>query len=404
MFNSQSLMAPRDMQERYATFSVLRQNMPVLPIPNTDLWFIFRYEDIRRIISDPDTFSSDFKHFGKARLEANPDAALALQSIVGIDPPIHRKMRDLISRAFTPRIIEQYEGKIRTLVDGLLDKVIESGNFDVIRDVSEPLPTKVIAGMLGVAPEVEDDFRKSSDILLQADVSANEVPLEVTQAERALHGYFQDLIEARRTHPQDDLTSALVMAEIDGERLSERDISAFCELLLIAGNGTTTHLIGNMMLALMQNPTEFARLRENPTLLTSAIEETLRYYSPAQTVLRSAVKDVTVGGQAIPAGSRIFPMLASANRDEAKFIDADRFDITRQPNQHIAFGNGIHFCIGAPLARLETRVTFEAILKRLHQIELDPSATLAVNPGLLINSLKALPLHFTAAERMTAQA
>lgn len=396
MFNPQSLMAPRNMKERYDTYQALRHAMPVMPVPNTDLWFIFRYDDVRAVISDPTTFSSDFKVFGKEILAQNPDQALALQSLIGIDPPMHRKMRDLIARAFTPRVIEGYETKIRALVEGYLNAAIEKGSFDLIRDLGEPLPTQVIADTLGIDPAFQDEFRQASDTLLQADVSSGtgEGALKAAQAEQVLIDYLSKLIEQRRESPQDDLTSALISAEVDGERLSNRDIIGFCELLLIAGNGTTTHLIGNMMLALMENPTEYARLREDPSLLPTAIEEALRYYSPAATVLRSATRDVTMGGQTIPAGSRIMPVLTSANRDETKFVDANRFDITRDPNPHIAFGNGIHYCLGAPLARLEARIAFEEILKRMNDLELHSSATLQVNPGMLINSLQALPLTF----------
>lgn len=394
MFNPQTLMAPRNMQERYGAYQALRQAMPVLPIPGTDLWFIFRYDDVRAVISDPGTFSSDFKVFGKEILAQNPDQLYSLQSLIGIDPPMHRKMRDLIARAFTPRVIEQYEGRISSLVEGYLDDVIEKGSFDVIHDLGELLPTQVIADMLGIEPEFQHEFRKASDILLQADISSGKAAPEAGEAEQLLTDYLGELIIQRRASPKDDLTSALISAEIDGEHLSDREIIGFCELLLIAGNGTTTHLIGNMMLALMENPAEYARLREDQSLMPGAIEEALRYYSPATAVLRSAAKDVTLGGQTIPAGARVMPILCSANRDETKFTEADRFDITRQPNAHIAFGNGIHYCLGAPLARLETRIAIDAILRRLHHLELHSSATLAVNPGILINSLQALPLTF----------
>jgi cytochrome P450 len=395
MFNPQSLMAPRTMQERYSTYRTLRQVAPVLAIPGTNLWFLFRYDDVRSVISDPNTFSSDIKYFAKELLASNPDQLLSLQSIIGIDPPMHHKMRSLIARAFTPRVIEQYEDKIRSIVNGLLDAVIETGHIDVIHDLGEPLPTKVIADMLGIEPEFQDEFRRASEILLQADISSGKPDPAAGPAEKILTDYMYDLIARRRAQPEDDLTSALIAAEIDGERLSEREIVSFCELLLIAGNGTTTHLIGNMMLALMENPDELARLRQDPTLMMSAIEEALRYYSPSQTVLRSTTREVTLSGQTIPAGARIMPILTSANRDETKFADADRFDITRQLNQHIAFGNGIHYCLGGPLARLEARIAFEAMLERLPNLELDADAALAVNPGVLINSLKSLPLHFT---------
>lgn len=403
MFNPQSLIAPQNMRERYETYTALRHAAPVFAVPGTDLWFLFRYDDVRQVISDPETFSSDFKYFGRELLAANPDQALALQSIIGIDPPMHRRMRSLIARAFTPRVIEQYEARIQGMVNDLIDAVIERGQMDVIHDLGEPLPTRVIADMLGIDPAFQDEFRRASDMLLQADLTSGPNPA-AAQAEQTLVAYLGDLIAQRRETPGDDLTTALVNAEIDGERLSDRDIIAFCELLLVAGNGTTTHLIGNMMLALLENPSEMARLRAEPGLLASAIEESLRYYSPAATVLRSTTREVPMGGQTIPQGARIMPVLTSANRDESKFEAADRFDITRQTNPHIAFGNGIHFCLGAPLARLEARVAFTALLDRLPDLTLDADAdALRVNPGLLINALQSLPLRFTAGTRQSSR-
>ena len=400
MFNPQTLFAPQTMQERYDAYATLRQAMPVLHIPDLDLWFVFRYDDVRTIVSLPESFSSDFNVFGGARLALDPDATLSLQSIIGVDPPKHRKLRDLLTRAFTPRTIESYEAKIRKIVDDLIDSVIESGHMDLVGDLAEPLPTRVISDMLGIDPAYQETFRQASELLLGGDLSQAVRAPELAAAEDALNSYLYELIARRRLKPEDDLTSKLIAADVDGEHLTDRDIVGFCELLLIAGNGTTTHLIGNMMLALLQFPDQFVKLRADTSKLPAAIEEALRFYSPALQVLRSAKQDYQIGGQTIPAGARIFPMLASANRDDGKFPNPDTFNIDREANQHIAFGNGIHYCIGAPLGRLETRVAFTAILNRLHNIALAPDSVPTLNPGLLINSLKALSITFTPGARL----
>jgi cytochrome P450 len=258
-----------------------------------------------------------------------------------------------------------------------------------------PLPVIVIAELLGIPSGDRDRFKRWSDeVVASANAIVGQANPQSQKALMDMHAYFRDIIAERRIAPQEDLISALLLAEEANQQLSEHDILAFCSLLLVAGNETTTNLIGNAVLTLLEHPEQLNQLRQHPELLPSAIEEVLRYRSPVQAMFRTAKEDIELGGQAIPSGSRVVAWIGSANRDEDKFANSGEFDITRDPNPHIAFGHGIHFCLGAPLARLEARVALTVILNRLPQLERINQDILQPARGFIVHGVESLPLRF----------
>jgi pimeloyl-[acyl-carrier protein] synthase len=317
------------------------------------------------------------------------------RNMLGSDPPQHSRLRRLVSRDFTPRRIRELEPRIREIAKDLLDKVEARGQFDLMADIANVLPVTVIAEMLGVPPELNARFKRWSDTIIGGDnrMPGMPPPPELVRAIDELGDYFTDEIERRRAHPGPDLVSALVAAHDEGEVMSAADLLSFITLLLLAGNETTTNLIGNGTLALGRNPDQFDALKGNPAVLPRAIEEMLRYDGPVQSTVRFAKEAVSLGGTQIPAGALALMIVAAANRDPAQFKDPQKFDITRDPNEHVAFGEGIHFCIGAPLARMEARITFEAMLERFPRLRLkDPAMKPVYKGSYFLRGLESLPL------------
>jgi cytochrome P450 len=350
----------------YPLYDQLRSTAPVCRDPRSDFWMIFDYESVKRALNDPTVFSS----------RAAPPGGGALDWFIFFDPPRHTKLRALVSQAFTPRSVANLEPRIRDISRELLDQKIERGEMDLSADYAIPLPMTVIAEMLGIPAGDRPQFRRWADVLLnmiytitggEAAVRAVE---EAVAASFEMSGYLTRQLAERRARPKDDLLTRLVLAEVDGERLTEKDILDFFQLLLLAGSETTTNLINNAILCFIEHPDQLARLRAEPDLLPSAIEEVLRYRSPLQAVFRQTTRDVEVHGTVIPARKLVLVMIGSANRDPRQFRDADRFDITRDPNPHLAFGLGPHFCLGAPLARLEARIALPDLLGRLKSLAL----------------------------------
>jgi pimeloyl-[acyl-carrier protein] synthase len=317
------------------------------------------------------------------------------RNMLGSDPPQHSRLRRLVSRDFTPRRIRELEPRIREIAKDLLDKVEAKGQFDLMADIANVLPVTVIAEMLGVPPELNARFKRWSDTIIGGDnrMPGMPPPPELVRAIDELGDYFTDEIERRRSHPGPDLVSALVAAHDEGEVMSAADLLSFITLLLLAGNETTTNLIGNGTLALGRNPDQFDALKRNPAMLPRAIEEMLRYDGPVQSTVRFAKEAVSLGGTEIPAGALALKIVAAADRDPAQFKDPDKFDITRDPNEHVAFGEGIHFCIGAPLARMEARITFETMLERFPRLRLkDPAMKPVYKGSYFLRGLESLPL------------
>ncbi len=317
-------------------------------------WFVFRYAEVQRVLSDFNTFTSE--RGGLDPSQRNNPKRPGDASLISMDPPRHRLYRTLVTQAFTPRTIAQLEPRITTIVHRLLDSVIYRGEMDVVDDFSYLLSVTVIAEMLGVPFADQEQFKQWTDDFFEITTPA------AMQAQHELHAYFKTIFDQHREVPQDDLISALLTAQVDGQHLTEIELESFCILLLLAGIDTTRNLIANALLCLDTFPDAMAQLRAEPTLLPTAIEEVLRYLPSTQGSPRVAAVDTRIDGQEVKAGQWIMAMVASANRDEAQFPHPDLFDIGRT---HITFGYGVHFCLGAPLARLESKIALEAILERL---------------------------------------
>jgi cytochrome P450 len=350
---------------------------------------IGRYADAVTILHDPERFSSDTRTMD--RIEVFGDASRLLFS----DPPTHTRLRKLVSRAFTPKRIKDLEPKIREFTTSLFDRAAAKGSFELMADLAVPLPVMVIAEMLGVPSVDYERFKAWSDRIIEADNTTPGVPLppSVSDAFQALRAFFIGEIAKRRQNPGPDLVSALVAARDEADALTEEEMIAFAILLLLAGNETTTNLIGNGTLALMRHPEQFAQLHQDATLIPRAIEEMLRYDPPAQSVVRRTKVDAQVGEIEIKAESVVFVILGAINRDPTHFSDPERFDITRDPNDHLAFGDGIHFCLGAALARLEGQIAFSAMIERFPRLRLaDPAVEVKYKGSYFLRGLAALPL------------
>ncbi len=376
----------------YPHYGALLAGPPRLMDLGIKVALVARYADVIRVMHD-------HEHFSNMGPPPPPEAyqgrLAGSRNLLGTDPPVHTQLRRLVSRDFTPRRIRELEPRIREIAAEILDRVERTGEFDVVKDLANVLPVTVIAEMLGVPVELNATFKEWSDKLIDAgnNLPGTPTPPEVVKTVDALTDYFEREIEKRRKDPGPDLVSALVQAHDTGDVLSSADLLNFVSLLLIAGNETTTNLIGNGTLALMRNPDQLALLRSNPALLASAIEEMLRYDGPVQSTVRFPKAAANVGGAEIPAGAITFVVLAAANRDPAKFPAPERFDITREPNEHVAFGEGIHFCIGAPLARLEASIAFGVMLDRFPNLRFkDPELKPKYKGSYILRGIESLPM------------
>ena len=361
-------------RDPWPLYAQMRRASPLLRVGPDGPWMVFDHANVRRALDDHDSFTS----------AASPRGATdhPLPWLIFFDPPRHTKLRALVSRAFTPRSIAALEPRIaaisRELLDAALDGARRGGNgkFDLVADYAAPLPMMVIAEMLGIPPGERDKFKRWSDTILglsetisgdaQAGARAGVNYLDVTEEMAA---YLIDVLANFRSAPKDNLLHRLALAEVDGQRLTHEEILGFFQLLLLAGSETTINLIANCVVCLLDHPGQLARLRARMDLVPSAIEEVLRFRSPLQAVFRATRRDVEMHGQVIPAGKLVLPIVGSANRDDAVFAAPDNFDITRDPNPHVAFGHGIHFCLGAALARLEAKVALPDLLRRLPTLE-----------------------------------
>ncbi|HUY64802.1 MAG TPA: cytochrome P450 [Acidimicrobiales bacterium] len=335
-----------------------RRTCPVRWHDDQKFWALCRHADIQRVGKDPEAFRS-----GGGVLMADRGREIAAQdSILYLDPPRHGSHRQLVSRAFTPRRVAELEPRIRRLTVQLLDAVDPHQPVDLVDAITAPLPLLVIAELLGLPASDRADFRRWSDAVMEAATNLTE---ENALAALELFTYFEAQLDSRGTIPTDDLLTALVEAQVDGEHLSRQDQLGFCMTLLVAGNETTRSLMTGGLLALADVPEQRARLVADPSLVPQAVEEMLRWVTPIMAMARTATADVDVGGQPVGTGDYVVMVYAAANRDEEVFgEDAQRFDIFRTPNPHVAFGFGAHFCIGASLARLETRILLDELLRR----------------------------------------
>ncbi|HTY55861.1 MAG TPA: cytochrome P450 [Candidatus Binataceae bacterium] len=353
---------------------------------------VARYADVTRALRDWERFSS--VPYRTPLIEERVKVFGDTPRVLFSDPPVHTRLRRLVSPAFTPRRIRALEPLIRETTDRLLDKVAAKGDFEVMADLANPLPVTVIAHVLGVDTAHYESFKRWSNAVIEADntLPGMKLPDSVGEAFAVLRSYFSEEIEKRRRKPGDDLISVLVTAHEEAEALSADELLTFVVLLLLAGNETTTNLIGNGMLALGRNPDQLALLRKEPSLMPRAIEEMLRYDSPVQSTVRYPKQDVELGGVTIPAQTLVFVIVAAANRDPAQFKDPDTFDLTRDPNYHVSFGEGIHYCLGAPLARLEGTIAISRILERFPHLRLTEPYIPTYKGSYFLRGLHALPM------------
>jgi cytochrome P450 len=373
--------------EPFPWYHHMRDEAPVAYDAERGSWNVFRFDDVKRVLTEYASFSSDF-----SGASGRSDQPLG-SSIISTDPPRHRQLRSLVTQAFTPRAVQQLAPRIATLVDELLAGVARRGRMDIIDDLAYPLPVIVIAELLGIPAQDRAQFKAWSDAIVTGAAGASAGGGDVQQQ---MGRYFMQLVAQRRQEPRDDLISGLLVAEIDGVRLSEVELLGFCVLLLIAGNETTTNLIGNAVLCFHDQPELQERLRRDPDLLAPTIEEVLRYRSPVQSMFRFAASDVELAGQPIRRGQRVIAWIGSANRDDRQFALADQFLPTRTPNQHLAFGHGVHFCLGAPLARLEARIALTALVNRLPALRRADAAPLVPMASTIVYGVQHLPVTFQA--------
>jgi cytochrome P450 len=402
------LYSDRFRMDAYATFAAMREHDPVLLQPGLDgetpIWFVTRYEDAVTVLLDDERFVRDPSLALTAEERSAYDAAMpdSLRFIenhmLNKDGDDHRRLRRLVTKAFTPRMVELLRPRIQQIADDLIDAVASRGEMELVDDFAFPLPITVIVELLGIPPANRDRFREWSAAIVTPALDSEGLA-RFGQLLDAFVAYLRDLFAQRRAEPGDDLTSALLQAEESGDTLSEPELFSMVVLLIVAGHETTVSLIGNAMLALLQEPGQLERLTRRPELLPAAIEELIRYDGPVErTLTRWASTDVELAGQTIRRGESVIVILGSANRDPERFPGADTLDVTRRAeSRHLGFGRGSHYCLGAPLARLEAEIALTTLLHRL------PGLTLAIaedelrwRPTPLFRSLAALPVRWDA--------
>jgi cytochrome P450 len=417
-------------------YAQMRKFHPIAYDDKNKIWGIFRYNDIQNILTNHRHFSSDFQklvNFQQGQMQeqgqnqVHETSQPVRRSILTSDPPYHKQLRSVISSAFTSNTIWKLRPRIEEICHGMLDKVIGQGHMDLINDLAYPLPVTVIAELLGIPPDDRDTFKRWADELIGSTTSSSSnLPADskseqiFKRVQNEMDSYFIDIIEKRRMKKvsSNDLISNLLKAEIDGNKLAEEEILAFCSLLLLAGHVTTVNLIGNMIRSLLEYPNQLEQLlllshsynsskhkhnADSYPSISSAIDETLRYRSPVQALIRFAAEDVVIGEQKIQRGQRLVIWIGSANHDESVFHDAERFDITRSfsNNAHLAFGYGIHFCLGSALASLEAQAVLKIILDRLKDVRFaDEYKEESLRPlyGIFFHGVSQLPLSFKPAK------
>jgi cholest-4-en-3-one 26-monooxygenase len=391
-------------------FAFLRKNAPVWWHDEEDgpgFWAVTRHADCT-------TVNRDYEHFSSARRAtflwelAEDDLAQQQMLMLNMDPPLHTRYRRLVNKGFTPRMVNQLHERINAAADDIIDSVIETGTADFVTDIAAELPLVVIAELLGVPNEDRHRMFDWSNKMIgnqdpeyQTEESEYQAAGEAPQAAMELYAYASELFATKRVDPHDDLMSVLTEVEMDGEKLNELELELFFLLLTVAGNETTRNLISGGMAAFFEHPDQWELLRNDRSLLPSAVEEMLRYVSPVMNFRRQTTSAFDLGGQHIEEDSKVVFFHISANRDEAVFTDPQTFDITRNPNPHLAFGaGGPHFCLGANLARMEIRVMFEHLLDRIPDIALDGEVQRLQSP--FINGVKHIPVAFPAAARLSS--
>lgn len=389
----------------YPVFEALRAHAPVHWSEAWGFWVVTRYADVTAMLRDPRTFSNVGRSAAVERVPDDQRARLAPMfdsfrvGMPSSDPPGHTRLRTLVNKAVTPSRVEAMRPRIQAIFDGLLDQVVEAGRMELIATIAYPFPATVVAELIGLPVEDVDQFKRWSDDIVALHASGRPDPQAADvawAAWQATRDWLAGLTADRRARPRDDVLSILVNARIDGDALSDVEILSTLVTLMTAGHVTTTGLIGNGVLALLSHPDQLARLREEPglkpDLIRTAVDEVLRFESPFPRAWRRTTREVEIAGTVIPADAIVSASLASANRDPEQFPDADRFDVGRQPNRHVGLGGGIHFCLGAPLAKLEGEIALGTLARRLPKLALDGEP--AWQPSITHHVLQSLDLRW----------
>ena len=389
----------RPVQNPYERYDRLRSVDPVHWSEGSQVWVLTRYQDVMDALRDPRLSSTSFSALiqeagGGQNVKTLEQTFMAM--MIFRDPPDHTRLRSLANKAFTPGVLERIRSQVQDSADLLLNNVRKKGSMEVISELAYPLPALVISEVLGVADRDREKFKKWSDDLAtlaghMRDARENAGPASQSLAE--LIEFLRETVAERRAEPKDDLLSALVTAEDQNDSFTEDELYSMCVLLIFAGHVTTTNLIGNGILALLQNPSQLELLRNTPSLLESAVEEIIRYTGPVQAISRTALESYKIGDTQIREGDRLSLNLAAANRDPARFNNADRFEIERSEGRHVGFGFGIHFCLGAALARMEGQAAIGAVVRGLPDLRLGEQE-LEWRPNPVLRSLTELPVTF----------
>jgi cytochrome P450 len=394
-----NIVSPQFKANPFPLLADLRASQPVFrtTLPDkTPVWLFTRYEDVSALLKDERFAKDKRKAMTPEQLRKMPWVPPMFRplerNMLDLDPPDHTRLRTLVHKAFTPSLVAQMRERIQILADELLTQVIHKGECDLIRDYALPLPMTIITEILGVPTRDRNKFHKWSKAVVS--LSSPSPTVRVIPNVWMFLRYLRRFFNRRRQDPRDDLASALIRAEEAGERLSSDELLAMVFLLLIAGHETTVNLIGNGMLALLEHPEAMNRLRQEPSRIKTAVEELLRYTSPVfMSTERYAREDVTIHGITIPRGQMTLGVIGSANRDEKIFHNPDELDITRDQNKHLSFGHGIHFCLGAPLARLEAEIAINTLLRRIPDLRLSvPANSLRWRPSMILRGLECLPI------------
>ncbi|MGW3043340.1 cytochrome P450 family protein [Kitasatospora sp. NPDC001159] len=379
----------------YGTYAKLRAEAPVQRIVGPDglpVWLVTRYPDVRQALADP-SLALDKAHAAPGNYKGLSLPPALDANLLNMDPPDHTRIRRLVSQAFTPRRVSALRAPIERVAEQLLDTIEPLGRTDLVANYAAPLPITVICDLLGVPEDDRLDFRSWTDTLITPDPAR---PEQARAAVTSMLGFFTGLIERKRTEPADDLLSDLIAVRDEQDSLSEDELTSLAFVILFGGYENTVHLIANAVLALLTHPEQLAALRAEPELIAGAVEEFARFDGPAPLAIRRFPReDVIIGGVTVPAGETVLLSLASANRDPEQFTDPDRLDLRRRENGHLALGHGIHYCLGAPLARMETSLALSALLRRFPDLALDvPVGELRHRPAIRARGLLELPVRY----------
>jgi cytochrome P450 len=405
MISLNSLYTTDDVQKLYQWFDQMRVRQPIWLDEQSKCWHVFRYDDVRVVLNDYSQFSADIRALTPIRsISKKRSSDFTIGLLLSVDPPQHDLLRNLVTSAFSPQSIAQLAGRIKEIVQELLDNVRSTGKMDVIDDFAYALPVRVISEMLGMPTDEWYKCKHWTDELLamqinDAQMFSGEEPEAFRrgrQSAEEMADYFEAMIEERRSHPSQDVISELATAEIDGRHLNNDELISFCFQLYLAGYLTTTSILGHMIACLDAHPEAMLYLKEQPDKIPLAMEEVLRFSFPAWRMMRVTTSEVTLGGVTIPKGAVVMAWIASANRDPEQFSTPGQFEVARKPNRHLSFGYGVHHCIGAPLSRLETSIALRMVIEQLPDLRrLDHEPLELLDGRRIVYGIKHLPVTFT---------